>query len=242
MAKTNILLPENYDPYDMRLKVHFHPQADRLNFIGVYFKNPILCCGGSTNGRICRKPAGWGTDHVGYGRCKFHGGRNTGPKTPEGKAKVSQNNLRHGLYSKTLLPEEAALVEEIEKPDFDALDYASKVQAVKIISYLQRHTDKFQEDRDKEGEEVAYRKSRVICREGDGIRTFYHAGTIEDNALDRAFNTLRRLIGQKHIIEGNEKNENDIMAAINTELKNASKGEISISWGDKPVSKVQKTE
>ncbi len=24
--------------------------------------------------RPCRKPAGWGTDHVGFGSCKLHGG------------------------------------------------------------------------------------------------------------------------------------------------------------------------
>lgn len=26
------------------------------------------------NGATCRRPAGWGTDHVGFGRCKLHGG------------------------------------------------------------------------------------------------------------------------------------------------------------------------
>src|SRR5262249_50899427 len=27
------------------------------------------------DGRVCLKPAGWGTNHVGTGCCKFHGGR-----------------------------------------------------------------------------------------------------------------------------------------------------------------------
>jgi hypothetical protein len=35
-------------------------------------------------------------------RCKHHGGRCTGPKTPEGKAKVSKNSLTHGLYASLL--------------------------------------------------------------------------------------------------------------------------------------------
>ncbi len=35
-------------------------------------------------------------------RCKHHGGRTTGPKTPEGKAKASKNNLSHGLYATVL--------------------------------------------------------------------------------------------------------------------------------------------
>ena len=29
---------------------------------------------GSRKGGECRRPAGWGTDHVGYGRCRLHGG------------------------------------------------------------------------------------------------------------------------------------------------------------------------
>lgn len=32
-------------------------------------------CGASThNGYPCRRPAGWGTGHVGFGTCKLHGG------------------------------------------------------------------------------------------------------------------------------------------------------------------------
>uniref|UniRef100_A0A6M3IR30 Uncharacterized protein n=1 Tax=viral metagenome TaxID=1070528 RepID=A0A6M3IR30_9ZZZZ len=31
--------------------------------------------------KYCRKSAGWGTDHVGSGRCKLHGGCSTGPKS-----------------------------------------------------------------------------------------------------------------------------------------------------------------
>ena len=33
-------------------------------------------CGGKKHqgGGTCTRPAGWGTDHPGYGRCKLHGG------------------------------------------------------------------------------------------------------------------------------------------------------------------------
>ena len=31
------------------------------------------------NGGRCQMPAGFGTDHVGEGRCKYHGGCNTPP-------------------------------------------------------------------------------------------------------------------------------------------------------------------
>lgn len=232
MANAKIKLPEDYDPYDMRLKVQFHPQADQLNVIAVPKKNPILCCGAMRNGEPCKRSAGAGTSHPGYGRCKLHGGCSTGPKTEEGKARSISNGTKHGLYAKTLLPEELETLKEIENaPDFDALDYAIKVQVVKIISYLERHASRFVKDRELEGEEMAYRKSRVICREGDGVKSFYHAGTIEDNALDRALNTLRRYLKDKAVIDGKDDSEDSIIDAINAELRAASKGQVSISWG-----------
>lgn len=49
-------------------------------------------CGAQTNetfngGRPCLQPAGFGTQHVGVGRCKLHGGN---------------NRIKHGLYSKVM--------------------------------------------------------------------------------------------------------------------------------------------
>lgn len=32
---------------------------------------------GKQTGKLCARPSGWGTDHAGYGRCKFHGGSTT---------------------------------------------------------------------------------------------------------------------------------------------------------------------
>lgn len=220
MATTKkVQLPEGFDPYDMRLKRQFSDQADKMNVIALSRKNYNLCCGAMHNGQPCKNPAGMGTPHKGYGRCKIHGGLATGPKTAEGRARQIAASTKHGLFSKVLLPEEESILESInQEEEFNALDMMIKVQTVKIVSYLQKHKDRFVKDRDLEGEEVAYRKSRVICREGDGMKTFYHAGTIEDNALDRAMNTLRRLIGQKHLIEGKDDGPDDIMASKSEEV------------------------
>jgi hypothetical protein len=35
---------------------------------------PALCDAEKRSGGTCRRPAGWGTPHVGTGRCKLHGG------------------------------------------------------------------------------------------------------------------------------------------------------------------------
>ena len=59
---------------------------------------PNLCGGECSDGTPCERPAGWGTDHVGEGRCKLHGG-NAG-RPPE-----------HGLYSETARKEIAEKIE-----------------------------------------------------------------------------------------------------------------------------------
>jgi hypothetical protein len=46
----------------------------------------MTTCGAKTrNGTLCNRPAGWGTKHVGIGKCKLHGGASP---------------IKHGLYSK----------------------------------------------------------------------------------------------------------------------------------------------
>ena len=37
------------------------------------------------------------------GRCRVHGGASTGPRTEEGRARISEANLRHGRYTKDKL-------------------------------------------------------------------------------------------------------------------------------------------
>lgn len=69
---------------------------------------PREICGAKTrSGDPCRLTAGYGTNHFGNGKCKFHGGASTGPKKPNS----SKNAVKHGLYQK-YLPKE--VLETIE--------------------------------------------------------------------------------------------------------------------------------
>ncbi|WP_280525342.1 HGGxSTG domain-containing protein [Methylobacterium oxalidis] len=45
------------------------------------------------DGGACMSPA------MKNGRCRFHGGKSTGARTPEGRARAGAANLRHGYYS-----------------------------------------------------------------------------------------------------------------------------------------------
>ncbi|MHC4558608.1 MAG: HGGxSTG domain-containing protein [Planctomycetota bacterium] len=51
-------------------------------------------CGAKTRkGTPCRAPA------MTNGRCRMHGGKSTGPRTPEGLERSRKANWKHGRYS-----------------------------------------------------------------------------------------------------------------------------------------------
>ncbi|MBM3196266.1 MAG: hypothetical protein FJZ62_05930 [Chlamydiae bacterium] len=64
-------------------------------------------CGAKTktrNGEPCRN------GRIRGGRCRMHGGKSTGPKTPEGLARLKLSRTKHGMYSKENLDEKRFLL------------------------------------------------------------------------------------------------------------------------------------
>lgn len=57
-----------------------------------------------STGKPCRRPAGWGTDHPGTGRCRTHGGL-----TPRG---VDSPHFKTGMYSQYVDPAQLQGFEE----------------------------------------------------------------------------------------------------------------------------------
>ena len=57
--------------------------------------HPFKQCGstGKRSGLPCKQPA------MKNGRCRLHGGKSTGAKTPQGKAEQRLGNFKHGCYS-----------------------------------------------------------------------------------------------------------------------------------------------
>lgn len=78
----------------------------------------------------CRKPAGWGTNHVGQGRCRLHGGNMP---------------ITHGRYSKISRPRIRELMDELAK-DPAPLDTLPEVFFVRaaLIDWTERY-DQFTE-------------------------------------------------------------------------------------------------
>ena len=56
------------------------------------------CRAKTRKGTACQRPA-----NKRNGRCRVHGGASTGPRTKEGRARISDANLRHGRYTKDKL-------------------------------------------------------------------------------------------------------------------------------------------
>lgn len=75
-------------------------------------------CGASKrdgSGDTCSLPAGWGTDHVGEGKCKLHGG-----SSPRGKEAAG---FKHGLFSDYLDEEDRTAIDALDEyGDADKLD------------------------------------------------------------------------------------------------------------------------
>ena len=231
MAKRYITLPETYDPYDPALKKLFDVKADDLNFIYVARKNPYLACGATRRGKICKVVAGSGTDHVGYGRCKYHGGASTGPSTAAGKAAVAQNGRKHGFYSQALYGAERDAYERLLGGNEVSLADEIFMLKAKILVYLDKWRAKYEVRKD-ENDIKVYFLSVTEGESGDKVSVathYYHAGTIEDRPLIKALEALGRLI-EKHA-RLNPEDGSDLLQQINQELRAASHGRVTVAWG-----------
>ena len=58
----------------------------------------IRCQARTRRGTLCQRPGSKQN-----GRCKFHGGKSTGPKTKEGLARLTTTKTIHGKFSKEKL-------------------------------------------------------------------------------------------------------------------------------------------
>ncbi len=83
----------------MRVKNNIKPCVKRRGWLknnnppGDFMKAPR--CGAKTRKDTpCQAPA------MKNGRCRLHGGKSTGPKTPEGIERIRQAHLKHGEYTK----------------------------------------------------------------------------------------------------------------------------------------------
>lgn len=225
---------EFFNPYDEKLKKELHPNADKLNCVGLRNGKPVLFCGAMKKGKPCRSLAGNGTQHLGYGRCKLHGGNSTGPKTPIGKAAVGQNSRKHGFYSEALTTGEREAYETLLTEKAVSVVHEINMLKAKILVYLKKWSD----IRQKDGEAATRVSYSVVTedKEGDKVSVttnYYHAASIEDRPLMKALETLGRLVDKHAKLNPDE--GTDIIGQINAELRAASHGKVTMSWSNRPA-------
>lgn len=151
-------------------------------------------CGAKTRaGTPCRRPAGWGTDHVGEGRCKLHGGKSTG--APPEKMKGNQNAKKHGFFSKYIPQETLEIMGMLDEKspadliwDQIMIQYAAIIRAQQIM-YVESKNEIIKELRKvKDGENFS-EKEWEFQFAWDRQANFL-------NAQSRAMSELRSLIKQ----------------------------------------------
>ncbi len=77
-------------------------------------------CGAKTRkGTTCRAPA------MANGRCRMHGGKSTGPRTPEGLERSRKANFKYGFYSAELL-EERKFIRQLLRNSRETLEQVEK--------------------------------------------------------------------------------------------------------------------
>lgn len=94
------------------------PEEDPDNYFDDYWR-----CGRADE---CGQTAGWGTDHVGVGACKLHGGA-----TPSGE---DHGAFKHGLFSDVIREEDKATLSTIED-----MTTAAKLESTLNMQVLKLH-------------------------------------------------------------------------------------------------------
>ena len=92
-------------------------------------------CGANTRaGGKCQLQAGHGTDHIGTGRCRLHGGASNG--APKG----NKNALKHGIYSKLFTDSEIDEAKQMQGSIENELAIA-RLQLLNLLNIMRKYGD-----------------------------------------------------------------------------------------------------
>lgn len=213
---------KEFDPYDLDRKREIHPQADAKNFLDVRQGKVVLRCGARKKKKdgLCKSIAGAGTNHSGYGRCKYCGGSNTGPKTEKGRQKSAQNARKHGLYAAYLTPNSQEVYEDLRKRKNHGVNEEIAFLKTKMVEYLQYVGIQRQAMGLKGTKRQTYR---------NGLLFEYEMGSIEDPYIQKTMEQIRRLVATNNALSTNT--DVELIDEINKELREASKRAALTSWG-----------
>lgn len=87
-------------------------------------------------GTPCKHPPGWGTDHVGTGRCKLHGGAS--PGAPKGNKNAVTTGEREAVWLDVLPADEQQVYRVIDTDKLKQLDDEIRLTTIRERRMLQR--------------------------------------------------------------------------------------------------------
>ena len=95
-----------------------------------------LCGAPTAGGGSCRLAAGWGTSHVGSGRCRKHRGNDGGAGAPVGNNNAATHGGYRSVFLDRLTGDDLAVFEAAPRDPADALDDALAALAVREVRVL----------------------------------------------------------------------------------------------------------
>lgn len=97
------------------------------------------CDAKTRGGSACGQKAGWGTPHVGTGRCKLHGGLSTGGSgAPAGNKRAVTTGEYETIFADCLEEDELAIYAGIETDLLQQLDEKIRLSDIRIRRMLAR--------------------------------------------------------------------------------------------------------
>lgn len=174
-------------------------------------------CGAKTRaGTPCKRPAGWGTDHVGTGRCKLHGGKSTGPKNQRGNKNALKTGEYESIFVDVLDPDERGLYAQMKVEVAAQLDEEIRLITIRERRMMQRiarlkevEMTVVEESETEEGEEIrpvdedAGNAVVLVKEKKTTLRKVGTLGQIQhiEEALTRVQAQKARLLELKHKVE-----------------------------------------
>jgi len=147
----------------------------------------------------CKLPAGWGTDHVGEGQCKLHGGAAI-------KKGRDNPNFKHGLFSDYLDEEDQETIEVLEQyEDAEKMDELINWR----LARLRRAVEALQDEADQRSFWDAFEElvAQTGNPEPDQIEELAKMLSSGNRAMQDEIDLVRKLIKDRNkIAEGEDVN------------------------------------
>lgn len=174
---------------------------------------PALCGAKARGGAPCRKLAGFGTDHVGFGACKYHAG--------------STRTGRTAAYKEQARAEAARLGGEVPLNPDEALTWAVAV-AAGSVAFFQRKLREVEDAAEKIDGAGAIALTRALSAEAEKLarvaKVAADAGieerrlALDSLVLDKIGGAVTRAIADAGLASADRKRLNDALRVRLTEL------------------------